>query len=532
MTLIRRRSRTALVAAMIAGALALTACGFERRRQLRRCHREGADQDLVLQQRAGDRLGQAGCRGLEHRESRPRQVTAEEIPAGKSSEDVIGAAITAGTEPCLIYNTSPAAVPGFQKQGGLIDLSSFADGTSYIETRSGDAAKQYASPDGHYYQLPWKSNPVMIFYNKDSDDQGRASIRRTRRWPPTTSSWPPPRRSSTPRPPRTPSTRRRAASSTSPGSTSTRCSPPRAAGKQLVADGKSQFNSPEGLAVADFWKQIYADKLAGNETYTGDSFADGTAAMAIVGPWAISVYKDKVDWGVVPVPDRRRHGRRSDPHLLRRQERRHVRLLHQPGHRMGLPEVQHLPGAGRSTADPDRADAAAHRPADHLRGILRREPVTTSCSPTRPPAPSRSRTSRTRSRSGRPSAMPGPPSVIFGKTDVQQAMTDAATKIDLWPPSHDHHPPPDRSVPGEQPAYAGARVMRGGRRRSIGWDCGRRTVRAATDRHAAGGALRGVHRGDLRLPDRLRDLHVLPPTTTSPPQALWSRTRSSVSTTT
>jgi ABC-type glycerol-3-phosphate transport system substrate-binding protein len=45
-----------------------------------------------------------------------QQVTAEEIPAGKSSEDVIGAAITAGTEPCLIYNTSPAAVPGFQKQ--------------------------------------------------------------------------------------------------------------------------------------------------------------------------------------------------------------------------------------------------------------------------------------------------------------------------------------------------------------------------------------------------------------------------------
>ena len=52
-------------------------------------------------------------------------VTAEQIPAGKSSEDVITAAITAGTTPCLIYNTSPAAVPGFVKQGGLVDLSSF-----------------------------------------------------------------------------------------------------------------------------------------------------------------------------------------------------------------------------------------------------------------------------------------------------------------------------------------------------------------------------------------------------------------------
>ena len=51
------------------------------------------------------------------------KVTGQEIPAGKCSEEVIGAAITAGTEPCLIYNTSPAAVPGFQKQGGLINLT-------------------------------------------------------------------------------------------------------------------------------------------------------------------------------------------------------------------------------------------------------------------------------------------------------------------------------------------------------------------------------------------------------------------------
>ena len=42
--------------------------------------------------------------------------------------------------------------------------------------------------------------------------------------------------------------------------------------------------------------------MAGKETYQGDSFADKKAAMAIVGPWAISVYKGKVNWGAVPVP--------------------------------------------------------------------------------------------------------------------------------------------------------------------------------------------------------------------------------------
>ena len=47
-------------------------------------------------------------------------IAADQIPAGKSSEEVIGAAITAGTTPCLIFNTAPAAVPQFQKAVGLV----------------------------------------------------------------------------------------------------------------------------------------------------------------------------------------------------------------------------------------------------------------------------------------------------------------------------------------------------------------------------------------------------------------------------
>src|SRR3954469_12267821 len=96
-----------------------------------------------------------------------QKVTAQEIPAGKSSEEVIGAAITAGNAPCLIFNTSPAAVPQFQKQGGLVALDTFDGATQYVTDRTGDTAEQYKSPDGKFYQLPWKSNPVMIFYNKE-----------------------------------------------------------------------------------------------------------------------------------------------------------------------------------------------------------------------------------------------------------------------------------------------------------------------------------------------------------------------------
>ena len=94
------------------------------------------------------------------------QVSSQEIPAGETSEAVIAAAITAGNAPCLIFNTAPAAVPQFQKAGGLVDLDGFEGGAAYVTERSGERAEQYRSPDGGLYQMPWKSNPVMIFYNR------------------------------------------------------------------------------------------------------------------------------------------------------------------------------------------------------------------------------------------------------------------------------------------------------------------------------------------------------------------------------
>lgn len=229
-----------------------------------------------------------------------QQITGQEIPAGKSSEEVIGAAITAGNAPCLVFNTAPSAVGQFEKQGGLVDLSSFPDGASYIESRSGDLAQQYKNPEGDYYQMPWKSNPVQIFYNKDLFAQAgldpenpklstyddflatskalvAAGVSQYAIQPAPTSEF---------------------------FQTQFDFMPLYAAatgGTGLVEDGKATFNDDKGYAVADFWKSLYDQGLAGREQYQGDAFADGKAAMAIVGPWAISVY-DKVNWGSVPVP--------------------------------------------------------------------------------------------------------------------------------------------------------------------------------------------------------------------------------------
>jgi multiple sugar transport system substrate-binding protein len=228
------------------------------------------------------------------------QVTAEEIPAGKSSEEVIGASITAGNTPCLIFNTAPAAVPQFQTQGGLVALDSFSEGASYIQARTGPRADQYKSPDGKFYQMPWKTNPVMIFYNKDVF--AKAGL-------------------DTKNPPLKTYDEFLATSKTlvDKGGVKAAIWPAPSSefyqswfdfyplfiaetGKQLVQNGEPQFAGPEGVAVGEFWKQLYDQGLAQREQYNGDAFADKKAAMATVGPWAIAVYGDKVKWGVVPVP--------------------------------------------------------------------------------------------------------------------------------------------------------------------------------------------------------------------------------------
>ncbi|MDX6663441.1 MAG: multiple sugar transport system substrate-binding protein [Solirubrobacterales bacterium] len=229
------------------------------------------------------------------------QVTGEEIPAGKSSEEVIGASITAGNTPCLIFNTAPAAVPQFKKQGGLVALDDFPDGATYINARTGPRADQYKFTDGKFYQMPWKTNPVMIFYNKSVF--AKAGL-------------------ATDNPPlktyaeflqtaKTLVEKGGVQAAIWPAPTSEFYQPwfdfyplfiAQSGGKPLVVNGEPQFTSPDGLAVADFWRSMYEQRLAPSEPYQGDSFADQKAAMAIVGPWAIAVYGDKVQWGVVPVP--------------------------------------------------------------------------------------------------------------------------------------------------------------------------------------------------------------------------------------
>ena len=187
-------------------------------------------------------------------------VTGEEIPAGKSSEEVIGASITAGNTPCLIFNTAPAAVPQFQKQGGLVALDEFPDAAAYIAERTGDRADQYKFTDGKFYQMPWKTNPVMIFYNKDVfeaagiatdapplrtyDEFLATSKTLVEKGGVEAAIWPSPE-----------------SQFFQPWFDYYPLLIAQTGGKGLIEDGEPQFTTPDGIAVAEFWRAMYEQKL-------------------------------------------------------------------------------------------------------------------------------------------------------------------------------------------------------------------------------------------------------------------------------
>ena len=139
------RRRAVIAATVIAGALALTACssgagtGSTSGKGPITIWYSNNEQEVAW----GKQMVTAW--NADHPKE---QVKGQEIPAGKSSEEVIGAAIAAGNAPCLIYNTAPSAVGQFEKQGGLVDISKISGGAAYIEARSGKVADQYKNTAG------------------------------------------------------------------------------------------------------------------------------------------------------------------------------------------------------------------------------------------------------------------------------------------------------------------------------------------------------------------------------------------------
>ena len=263
--------------------------------------------------------------------TRPSRSPGQEIPAGKSSEEVIGAAITAGTAPCLVLqhravgrrvSSSARAVwstwrPSRRRQ-------------AYIEERSGDVADQYKAPDGGYYQLPWKSNPVMIFYNKDALRQGRprpgepealhlrgvpgrgearSRIEQGRR--------------------RTRSTRHRRASSSRPSSTSCRSYAAADRGQGPRRGRQGDLRRPERASTSPtFWKTLYDRGPRRQGDRPGRRVRRREGRHGHRRPVGHRGLQGQDQLGLGAGADQGRDAGGGDLHLQRRQEHRPVHRLH------------------------------------------------------------------------------------------------------------------------------------------------------------------------------------------------------------
>ena len=94
-------------------------------------------------------------------------VKYQPVPEGQSSEEIILAAVVGKSPPDIYSNMWPGDVQLYVNANALVPLSQFADFDSVMNSRVKEEMLEEArSEDGQVYQIPWKTNPVMMIYNK------------------------------------------------------------------------------------------------------------------------------------------------------------------------------------------------------------------------------------------------------------------------------------------------------------------------------------------------------------------------------
>jgi len=94
-------------------------------------------------------------------------VIMQPIPVSISTEEVLLAAIAGKTTPDVCSNIWPGALHDYTQAGGLVRLDAFPDFDSVMAARTPrELLDQFRADDGHFYEVPWKTNPVMMIYNR------------------------------------------------------------------------------------------------------------------------------------------------------------------------------------------------------------------------------------------------------------------------------------------------------------------------------------------------------------------------------
>jgi multiple sugar transport system substrate-binding protein len=236
------------------------------------------------------------------------QVNLQPIPASKSSEEALLAAIAGGTTPDICSNIWPGVVTKYVSAGGLESLDQFSDFNEVLSERvPADLLDSVRSSDGHFYQIPWKTNPIMIMYNvKIFRQEGITKL------------------------PRTYSEYLEAAKKVikdtdGDGETDQwmgyRTILPMwwerffdyycfyiaaSGGKTLFNGDKINFENEASVKVMDFFQKIYKAGYFPLTTFQADPFLSGKIVTNIVGPWNIThVEKIKppgLEYDIMPIP--------------------------------------------------------------------------------------------------------------------------------------------------------------------------------------------------------------------------------------
>src|SRR3990172_9344134 len=97
------------------------------------------------------------------------QVKYQAVPEGRSSEEIILAAVVGKTTPDIYSNMWQGDVEAYAEAGVLVPLDTLTGFTEFLYARcDSSVVDEIRSLDGHIYQIPWKINPIMMIYNKNA----------------------------------------------------------------------------------------------------------------------------------------------------------------------------------------------------------------------------------------------------------------------------------------------------------------------------------------------------------------------------
>jgi len=236
------------------------------------------------------------------------KVRLQPIPASQSSEEVLLAAIAGGTTPDICSNMWPGAMSDFIKAGGLVCLDTFPDFYDVMLSRvPDDLLESFRAEDGHFYQVPWKCNPVMMVYNVKLFKE--AGIEK----PPATYS-------------EFLAAARKISKDIDGDGKPDRWMGYRdikpiwwqrlfdfypfyiaaTGGGTLFKKGKLILNNPAAVKVFSFFQRLYMENYFPRSTLQGDQFLAGNIAVQFSGTWIVSYIerfkREDFEYDIAPVP--------------------------------------------------------------------------------------------------------------------------------------------------------------------------------------------------------------------------------------